>query len=455
MVVSERAVRDALTLVGEWEPDGTGPVLAVLGWMGWDGSGPLVLRRYDVQVFAWFLLPRTFGVSLERRRRAAAVLARTLECLGDRAATYAQVCRSPEVEELLCAWEADDPRAWRRVGELLEQSGIEPPDTELITWGQVMGCEEERARNEVATALEEAIEDGRLAPDSAGFRRRQREVADAALLGPWSGGAGFSRFDAVRAERFKCWLERGHALGSVERRVILERVAGVVAADPRPVEREAASVAVAPALWLLERAGDGIALTRTGALNRALVRAFVERWPAWWRGEGYGPPAGEDQVRPLVELHRLLRALRLVRRTGRRIVVTARGCRLEDDPPVLLEALACELLAGQSFHAACAELAAAVILDGVALDFSHAVADRVWPAIVADGWHLDGVPPSSLEVWRQIIDFAWRAEAIGIVTRAGSTWRLPSAPFVLTDAGRAALAAALHARALAPATAPG
>jgi hypothetical protein len=315
-----------------------------------------------------------------------------------------------------------------------------------------MGFEEARARDEVATALEEAIEDGRLRPGSTGFRRRQKEIADAALLGPWSGGPGFSRFDAVRAERFKHWLERGHTLGSVERCAILERVAGVVAADPQPVEREAASAALVPALWLLERAEDGIALTKTGALNRALVRAAAERWPEWWRGEKYGPPSGESQIRPLGELHQLLRRLRVVRRTGRRIAITARGRRLRDDPAALLEAFACELLAGHGFHAACAELAAALLLDGAGIDFSNALADEIWPAIVAEGWHLDGARPSTLDVWQQIIDFAWRAEAIGILSRAGPRWRLPPAPFVLTDPGRAALAAALHARALAPAT---
>jgi hypothetical protein len=456
VVVSERALRDALTLAGEWERDGTQAARAALEWMGWDGTGALRLRRYDVQVFVWYTLPRTFLATLEQRRRAIAMLARTLECVGDRAAIYAEVCRSPETEELLCAWEADDPAAVRRFGELLKRSGVEPPDTDLIAWGQAMGFEEARARDEVATALEEAIEDGRLRIGSAGFRRRQAQVADAALLGPWSGGvAGFSRFDAVRAERFKRWLERGHALGSAERQAILEPVATIVAADPRPVEREAASAALAPALWLLERAEDGIALTQTGALNRAFVREVAERWPEWWRGEGSGPPSGEGDVRPLVELHPLLRLLRLVRRRGRRIVVTARGRRLRDDPPALFEALACELLAGHSFHAACAELAAAVMLDGATIDFSNAIADRIQPAIIADGWHLHGASPSTLDVWQQIIDFARRAQAIGILTHDRRHTRLPPPPFLLTDPGHAALAAALHARALAPATTPG
>lgn len=61
----------------------------------------------------------------------------------------------------------------------------------------------------------------------------------------------------------------------------------------------------------------------------------------------------------------------------------AASCRT--DPSVLLLTLARELLAGDDFHAACAELAAALILDGAAADYSNALADRVHPAIVAEG----------------------------------------------------------------------
>lgn len=88
----------------------------------------------------------------------------------------------------------------------------------------------------------------------------------------------------------------------------------VVSPYPSPVAAEAARAAVAPALWLLERAHDGIALTQTGALDRALVREAVERWPTWWDTGLFGPPNREDEVTPLHELHGLLRDLRLVRR---------------------------------------------------------------------------------------------------------------------------------------------
>jgi Exodeoxyribonuclease V, gamma subunit len=135
--------------------------------------------------------------------RIAAALARTLERLVDRAASYAEMCRSDETDELLQAREADDPSAWKRFRDLLGRSGLEPPDTDLLAWGQVMGLEEARVREQVAIALEEA-----------------------------------------------------------------------------------ARSTLAPVLWLLERADGGVALTETGALNRALVREAVERWPALQRVRG-------------------------------------------------------------------------------------------------------------------------------------------------------------------------
>ncbi len=56
----------------------------------------------------------------------------------------------------------EDPDAWRQFRGLLDGSGIEPPDTELLARGEVIGLTEARVREQIATALEETIEDGRL-----------------------------------------------------------------------------------------------------------------------------------------------------------------------------------------------------------------------------------------------------------------------------------------------------
>lgn len=452
--LTERALRDALAVVGEHDLDAAHAAEAALEWMGWERHGPLLLRRYDVQLLVWYALPRKVVPSLEFTRAAAAALARTLEYVGGRAATYAEVCRSPETDELLCAWEYEDPDAWRRLRELLEGSGIEPPDTDLLAWSQMMGPAEARVREEVATALEVAIEDGRLTPGATGFRHQQAQVAKAALREPWAEDDALTRLQLVQAERLERWMTHGRWGGGPERRAILEPVVAALLVDTPPIEPVIASKGLAPALWLLERGQDGIALTKTGALNRALVREVVKRWPGWWYGEPSGPPYREHDVALLRELHALLLRLRLVRRAGRRIITTRRGRKLRDDPAALLAALTGELLGGEGFAASCAELASALILSGTIVDYSGAIAAQIHPAILAEGWRYESYRPTELDVRWALLDFLRRAEAIGLVELVPGTTRLSNGHLALTGAGLMGLVTALRARALAPAATP-
>lgn len=447
--LSERELRDAIAVAGEWDSEGARSAQSAFEWMGWEGEEPLFLRRYDVQLFVWYVLPRKFLAGLDDKRAVAAALAGTLERLGGQAAGYAEVCRSPETDDLLRAWEAEDPAAWERFRELLDGSGIEPPDTDLLAWGGVMGLEEARVREQVATALEEAIEVGELTPGARGFRRRQAEVVEAALRESWDGDDGRSRLEAVRAERLERWLQRGTGRDGDARRAIVDCAAAAVS-EPPAIDPGAARAALEPTLWLLGQAEDGIGLTQTGALNRALVREVAERWPDWWDAELFGPPHREDDVTSLWELNQLLRDLRLLRRKGRQVLTTKRGRELAADAPALLAELATELLRGESFYAACAELAVALILDGAPADFGEGLAERVQPAVAAVGWRSGEEPPSVRDVSWNIAAFLRPALAIGVFTRGEGAHRSRE-PLILTDAGRAALAAALRARALAPA----
>jgi hypothetical protein len=115
-------------VVGEWDRSGAQAAQSAFEWMGWDGEEPLFLRRYDVQLFVWYVLPRKYLVGLDDKEAVAAALAKTLERLGGQAAGYADVCRAPETERLLHAWEAEDPAAPRTFRDLLDGSGVEPPD---------------------------------------------------------------------------------------------------------------------------------------------------------------------------------------------------------------------------------------------------------------------------------------------------------------------------------------
>ncbi|WP_028057676.1 hypothetical protein [Candidatus Solirubrobacter pratensis] len=395
-----------------------------LGWFGWDGEGPLRLRRYDLQLYLWYQLPTKYLAPLDAKRAAAAALGRLLALLG---VPYAALCDAPETGRMLELWERDDPAAPRELHKLLEASGLEPPDTAQLTWGSVMGLEEAQVRDDVASALEVALEDGALRPGTPGFRRRQEAVVAAAL-------AADGRLDSIHAERLQRWRSR---------RPILERVADEIAAPAPPVDDDAAASALAPAIWLLERAGDGLALTQTGALSRALVREAVERWPDWWDAELFGPPNQEAEILPLLHLHHLLRRMRLLRRTGRRVVATSRAGKLT--PAALLEACATALLAGDTFDASVGELTAALLLAGEPVEIER-LAEQIHPVILAEGWHAGAARPSIHQTGAAIGQALARAEPLGIVT--GQRWKDRR----LTEVGRSALHTGLRARALGPAT---
>ncbi len=131
----------------------------------------------------------------------------------------------------------------------------------------------------------------------------------------------------------------------------------------------------------------------------------------------------------LCELDALLREMRLVRPpTKRQLVTTPQGRKRLTDPPKLLIALATELLAGDSFRAACAELTVALILDGTVASYSDALADRIHPAILAEGWQAAGERPDLRNVLWTISDFQRPAEAIGILERRESSSRLKPRP---------------------------
>lgn len=233
---------------------------------------------------------------------------------------------------------------------------------------------------------------------------------------------------------------------------MIEPVASVLAMEVPRIDDGEAQSALAPVLWLLEQADNGVKLTQTGALNRALVRDFAERWPGWWEADLFGPPNRETDVNRLWEIHQLLRAARLLRRRKSRLFTTKRGQALQAQPAELLKMLTDELLAGESFESACGELVAALLLSGIKGDFSDAIAERIRPALVSQGWEAGGEPPDVRDVSWAVASFLRPAEAIGLLEAEGSgsgRWR---DRLVLREVGRAALLTVLHARVLTPAT---
>ncbi len=420
----------ALARLEEWDRDSAVDARASLSWLGWDEEGPLLLRRYDLLLHLWYELPTKVSASPEDKLARAAALGKLLEMTPG--AAYAPLCRAPDTLEQIARWETSDARARRALGRLLDACGIEPPDTSLLVWGSVMGLEEAQAREDVAYELEVALEAGTLVPGTPGFKRRQAELTDAVL-----GREG--RLEAVHAERLAQWRDNRR---SPTRTAILARVTDTIT---RPPAGDPLDEAPALARWLLGRAADGIALTQTGALNRALVREVAELRPQWWNAALFGPPNREDDIVPLGCLHDLLRAMRLLRRSGRRVVATARARALVAEPAGLLDACATALLAGDTFDAAVSELAGALMLAGEPVD-SDRLKGAVHRAIVEEGWHSGGVPPSVLAVGGAIGRLVWGLEALDLVvgSRRGG--------LRLTPSGHRGLLVGLRARALGPRT---
>jgi hypothetical protein len=195
--------------------------------------------------------------------------------------------------------------------------------------------------------------------------------------------------------------------------------------------------ATAPARWLLDAGVDGIPLTQTNVLARAVVRDAVERWPQWWDGEIHGPPHREADVRVLELLREGLRRLGLVRRRGRRLFSTARGQGLAQDTDALVSVLASDLGAADEFIEVVADAVTAALLDRDVLD-SDELAAAAASLTARNGWcDEQGNAPTATGISWDVIEVLARGDAYGLVERReraqAPRWRLA---YSLTPAGR-------------------
>lgn len=440
--LSPFVVRRELMELRARDPSAADNLQRALEWVcGELDRDPLILTRYDLQTFLWYLLPRKWLTSLEHQRSVTVALARFLERVDDRARDYSALCRSEDTLELLDLWEHDDGRASDRFQALMEGSGLEPPDTELLAWRGLMGAEEADLRHEAALVLETALEDGAITPGARDFNRRRSATLARFLSESRADLDGRTPVEVVNTERLEHWLERG----SPERRKLLDRVAASLRAPVADTPLPAIEAALEPLSWLLRAASDGIALTQTYALNRAFVREAVERYPDWWRPY-FGPPNREADVTPLAELAALIRTRRLVRRRGRRLGLTRRGADLLANPRELLSTVTEAAFATSGFDAAVHELSAAVLTAEQKVATSSLDA-KVHRTIVADGWHDGAASPSERDVRWVMWELIRPALALGLVRDEGE-WS--DRRLIVTEVGRAALRGALRRRATAP-----
>jgi Plasmid pRiA4b ORF-3-like protein len=179
-----------------------------------------------------------------------------------------------------------------------------------------------------------------------------------------------------------------------------------------------AESATAPARWLLQAASDGgVQLTQTYALARAVVREATQRWPEWWDADLFGPPHREADVAVLEALHEGLRRLRLVRRRGHKLHVTARGRKLAADPIAVLHELALDIGGGDPFSAMVADEVTETLGASAFCTHDQLVAPA-HQAALRGGWRDPaGKSPGEQEVSWVVGDVLRRGEAYRLIER--------------------------------------
>jgi len=407
------------------------------------GEGEEVITQAGLQRYLWYDLPRRHADDTWRPiTEAAGVL---LSLLGlDR---YAAIARSVTTGAVLDAWEEAPGKGFPAFRSATAASGVEPPDTELLAWGEVFGMEEAWALQAVEVALEEAIVAGRLQPGMGSWRKVAARVSDGVLQAPPSGDAAMTRLQAVLSERIDTWVLHGHP---AELRAWREEArASMDHLDAVDVAPSEAAAAIAPMYWLLEWCREGVALTQAGYLPPALVHEAVDRF-GWW--EFRGRPRSEVDVHQLGVLRDTATRLRLVATRSRRLAATRRGALLADDPPALFRQVATTLACEDEYLAMLSELVAHRLLAGPAV--GHALERDVGPVIAAQGWRAGREPVTAeragLSVHRAL--YHWRL--FGFLDETRPRWeggqQVEAAVTALTPAGRTAAIALLRARANAP-----
>lgn len=179
----------------------------------------------------------------------------------------------------------------------------------------------------------------------------------------------------------------------------------------------AATAATEPARWLLEAGIEGVALTQTHALARAVVREAALRWPGWWNADLFGEPYRETDVRVVGMLREGLQRLELMRRRGRTLRTSPRGRELVKDPLALALVLSSDLGGGDPFEEDVAEAITAGLAQGGPLsdtELTHAAMAR----IARDGWiGPNGLPPNDRELSAVVWTIICQGEAYGLIRR--------------------------------------
>lgn len=159
---------------------------------------------------------------------------------------------------------------------------------------------------------------------------------------------------------------------------------------------ELAATLTTPVRLVLDAVGDGLDLTAAGYLPPRVVQSIFDALRL--DGEWFGKGNREDQTRPVALLREAVRRMGLIRKAKGRLLPTALGRRLRDDPVWLLDHVVTRLgTPGADFDRIATRLSLLAIAGGVPVASVRAewrdqgvLAEAVCRVLAFTGWRHPG-----------------------------------------------------------------
>lgn len=409
------------------------------------GEGPGALSQAGLQDWLWHKLATKYLTDetgyMARLAEAAALL---FDELG--LARYATICRSDTTARVHDAYGSSTAEGLRALKAAVAASGIEPPDIDGFSWGEVSGLEEAGARSAVEAALEQAIATGVLVVGGRGWRQAQQSITAATLDGLHPTQPAQSWRTALVTERVGAWTaaRRSDELSRLRRR-LANRLLHPTAA-PADLDEH-----LAPLLWLLDNFGDEQALTQAGYVNTGFLRRVHAEGPWSNRLAPSAPPRSEIDDVTLHRLRGLLEGMGALRKRRNVLRRTRHGAALVGDPAGLWAGFV-GAMGADPWKRFVVETTGTVLLDAGDDGVEAAALLGGVAAIAAEmGWRTGSTAPSGADVsWA----FSGTRATLGLFGMLNETGDWRHRRFGLTPTGEATMLARLHTIAAGPQTHP-
>ncbi|MQA06233.1 MAG: hypothetical protein GEV07_27125 [Streptosporangiales bacterium] len=290
---------------------------AELAWQRVDGSDDAgLVSQWRVQAFCWLDLPG--DRSVDSPARVVDGLAALLDLMSLR--RYADIARGEETRDVLAGAARSDAGLRHEVRGALTRSGIQPPDTELLSWAPQCGPSEATAYVLVADALEIAVQVGEYTPKRAGWLQRREEITNRVLATGRPELDGRAPYEGIVAERVLAWARSG---GSLTGQRLLARLEPQMAQAVPAAEPAAAERLLRRLQRFLAFVEGGVPLTDSGYLKPDAVARCVDE--VGLADDLVASPARERDVPPVYYLRTVAQRLGLVRTQAKRLVLAPAG----------------------------------------------------------------------------------------------------------------------------------